>query len=273
MIAKSKLLPIAVQSLFFAFLLSISIVATLKETQAKIFVKTANGLVSAQLYPDWFFQLMLLLIIVAAAILGATLAFYFRKSSVQHMSFAHLALDALVLSYLGMMYGLALYAMMSGGPIRIVWLPFVSASAYTVTVLTYTTAGFWLFRRFGWKVVIPLGIIGILQEATWNVGYYSLYPNFVASVSTQSWIEYVSVIIVAAPILIALQERWFTIRLRRNPWILVFPLYFALYYLLGMPTVDGAPEAAHTNSLVFEGTYVATCLLSYLKGVGLDARV
>ena len=172
------------------------------------------------------------------------------------------------------MLGTALFDMFREGlgAERIVWFPFVGASAYTVTVVLYCIAGLWLLRKFGWKGVVPLALIGILQEGTWNLGYYILYPSFLSTVVSAPWLEYVAVIVLSAPLLIGLQRRWFTVHLRGSLWTLAFPVYFLLYFLLGMPTVDGSAMAVHTNTLFFEGTYVGACMVTYLGGVRLDAK-
>jgi hypothetical protein len=182
------------------------------------------------------------------------------------------ALDVLLLAYLLAMFGDAFYAIVSYGALRIVWFPIVNASAYTVTVLIYCVVGLWLFSRFRWKAAVPLGLIGIFQEGTWNLGYITLYPNF-PSIQTVFWEEYVVAIIVATPVFLFLQRRWFESRLSWNPLALIFPAYFAIYYLLGMPTYDYVPNAAHTNTVGFEVLYVLACMVFYLALLKLDLRV
>lgn len=268
------LLPILASSSFLLFLSAVYEVASQAQAEeaTRTVVSIADGIRWTQLYPDWFFQLLLLLMIVALSGVVVSTTFYLGTPYTGGKPILQIGLDSLFLSYLAFMFSTAVYVVLTSGPLRITWFPVVGANAYAVTVLIYTTAGFWLFRRFGWKAMVPLALTGVLQEATWNFAYFTLYPSFPASILSKSWVEYVLVIIVAAPVLIFLQKRWFRIRLRRSPWVLAFPAYFLLYYLLGMPTVAGPPMTFHTNSLVFEATYVLTCMISYLKGVELDAR-
>lgn len=273
---KLRLLPVLVSGSFFVFLLFVYRFANemQKETVSKTLISTANGVSWVELYPDWFFQLLVLLMLVALAGLSVSVASYLDSSFEEHKpQLVRLGLDFLVLMYLLVMFAYAIYDILIQGPIRVVWFPFVNASAYTVTVLIYSVVGLWLFRRFGWKTIIPLGLIGVFQEATWNFGYVSLYPNFPRSEYLPAWLTYTLVIVTATPVLLFLQHKWFRMRFSLNPWVFVFPLYYAFYYFLGMPTASSLPGTAHTNSLIFEGLYVLSCVVFYLAGFRLEQRV
>lgn len=271
-----NLLPAMTSSFFLVFLIGIYSYASIiqQEVASRTVTSTLSGVSWIVFYPEWFFQSLKLFMILALAMLLASLALYFEIPYVQGKPRLRISLDTVVFVYFLSMLGTALFDLFSEGlgPERIVWFPFVGASAYTITVVLYSIAGLWLLWRFGWKGVVPLALIGILQEGTWNLGYYVMYPSFLSTVASASWLEYVAVMVVTAPLLIVLQRKWFKVDLRRNLSVLVFPAYFLLYFLLGMPTVDGTAMAVHTNTLLFEGTYVGACMVTYLGGVRLDAK-
>jgi hypothetical protein len=269
-----NLVQALVLGLFVIFVTGTYVVSSLvqQEVQSKTLTSIPNGVTWVQFYPQWFLQLLFVSILVALTGVLVSLASYVDIPHVRRQPASQFGLSILVVVYFLAMSGIAIYDMITGGPLRIVWFPFVNASAYPITVVIYSAAGIWLVSKFGWKGIVPLVLIGILQEATWNIAYLTLYPFFLADVASQSWFEYVFVIVVAAPTFVFLQRKWFTVHLRSGIWILVLPAYFVLYYLLGMPTVDGPSMTVHTGSLVFEEAYVVACVVTYLKGVEIDAR-
>ncbi|MDG6934734.1 MAG: hypothetical protein JRN68_08545 [Nitrososphaerota archaeon] len=82
MINRLRLLPVLVSSLFLFFLITIYEIASQAQAEdtARTLVSTANGLQWTQLYPNWFFQVLMALVTMMAVGLAILVARYFGKS-------------------------------------------------------------------------------------------------------------------------------------------------------------------------------------------------
>ena len=185
-----------------------------------------------------------------------------------------LGLDWAFLTFLGYSCFMAMTSLLLQADARVLLWPWPNVSAYCTTVFIYAAVGVYYFEKFRWRAVVPLGLIGIVQEAAWSFGYYTLYPGFVpqAMAASTSWIDYVAAVALAAPVLVYFQRRWFRVHEGHLMLLGLGAAYMGFYYLIGMPVFFQYTGVAHTPTLLPETMFVVSSIAVYMGLVRLERR-
>lgn len=173
-----------------------------------------------------------------------------------------LVLDVLVITvYLSMIVkAVVSYAYVRLWFYRIPLIPYFDNSAYLLTIVLYGSTGVYLWCKYGWKSIVVLAAIGGIQELT-DLMLSVIYP-WMIPINIIRLLAYWVLVTVLTPLIIILQTRLF--RFKFTKYTLIFPLFYAYYVGIGMPTY----VFDHTIiAFTYEMLYVSTILLSYSQSI------